>query len=80
LEYQPVAISIRLPEEIEERLDALAKLTGRTKSYYIREMIIEKIDDLEDYYLAVNRAELVRRGKDSVLSSEQVRRELDLDH
>jgi len=42
---------IRLPLEIETRLSALAKRTGRTKTYYAREAIITYLNDLEDYYL-----------------------------
>jgi RHH-type rel operon transcriptional repressor/antitoxin RelB len=70
--------SIRLPDDIEKRLEDLAKKTGRTKAFYIREMILEKIDDMEDYYLAAHRSELIRQGKDAVFTSEQVRTELGL--
>lgn len=45
-------LALRLPKDIEDRLDALAKKTGRTKSHYAREAILEKLEDLEDYYLA----------------------------
>jgi RHH-type transcriptional regulator, rel operon repressor / antitoxin RelB len=45
-------LAIRLPAEIETRLDALAKKTGRTKTYYVRQAILEQLDDLEDYFLA----------------------------
>ena len=38
-------LAIRLPVEIENRLEALAKATGRTKTYYAREAILEYIDD-----------------------------------
>lgn len=48
-------LALRLPAGIEERLEALAKRTGRTKSYYAREAILEKIEDMEDYYLAEER-------------------------
>ena len=44
-------LAIRLPEEIEKRLDALAKATGRTKTFYAREAILEHLEDLEDIYL-----------------------------
>ena len=47
-----MTISIRLGDDIEERLDALAKRTGRTKSHYIREVLIERLEELEDLYLA----------------------------
>ena len=50
-------LAIRLPAEIEERLTTLAKRTGRTKTYYAREAILQYIDDLEDTYLAVERLE-----------------------
>ncbi len=56
-------LAVRLPPEIEARLDALAKLTGRTKSYYAREAILEHLDDLEDIYLAENRLTDLRRGQ-----------------
>ena len=45
-------LALRLPPDLEKRLDDLAKRTGRTKSYYAREALIEHIDDLEDMYLA----------------------------
>jgi RHH-type rel operon transcriptional repressor/antitoxin RelB len=48
-------LALRLPPEIEERLEALAKKTGRTKSYYAREAIVRQIEDIEDYYLAQRR-------------------------
>jgi len=44
-------LAIRLPEAIEKRLDALAKATGRTKTYYAREAILEHLDDLEIFIL-----------------------------
>jgi RHH-type rel operon transcriptional repressor/antitoxin RelB len=49
-------LAIRLPEELELRLENLAKKTGRTKTFYAREAIVEYIDDLEDYYLAEARS------------------------
>ena len=52
-----IMLALRLPEDIEKRLAALAKKTGRTKSFYAREAIIEKLEDLEDYYLAKERLE-----------------------
>ena len=48
-------LAIRLDPVVEARLDALAKSTGRTKSFYAREAIMEHLEDLEDYYLAAER-------------------------
>jgi predicted DNA-binding protein len=47
-----MALTIRLGSPLETRLDALAKRTGRTKTFYIRELIKDGIDDLEDRYAA----------------------------
>jgi len=48
-------LAIRLESEIEERLARLAKRTGRTKTFYAREAILEHLEDLEDGYLALDR-------------------------
>ena len=48
-------LTLRLPPDIEQRLDALAKKTGRSKSFYAREAILRQIEDIEDYYLARRR-------------------------
>jgi RHH-type rel operon transcriptional repressor/antitoxin RelB len=47
-----MATSIRLDPETEQRLERLADVTGRTKAFYLRELIIAGLDDLEDLYLA----------------------------
>lgn len=70
-------IGVRLPQEIESRLDALAKATGRTKTYYVREAILMHLDDLEDAYLAEATLERIRRGEERVLSSDEFWRGLD---
>lgn len=50
-------LAIRLPAEIEARLVDLATKTGRTKTFYPKEAILEHLDELEDKYLALNRLE-----------------------
>jgi RHH-type rel operon transcriptional repressor/antitoxin RelB len=65
-------LAIRLPEEIEKRLDALAKETGRTKSFYVREAILEQLDDLEDYYLAEKALQEIRSGKVKTIPLEEI--------
>jgi RHH-type transcriptional regulator, rel operon repressor / antitoxin RelB len=50
-------IAVRLPPGIEKRLTRLARKTGRSKTFYVREAILQHLEDLEDYYLAVRRLE-----------------------
>jgi len=59
-------LAIRLPQDLEKRLEELAKRTGRTKTYYVREAIVEHLDDLEDLYLAEARLQALRSGEDRV--------------
>jgi RHH-type transcriptional regulator, rel operon repressor / antitoxin RelB len=60
-------LALRLPPEIERRLDALSKRTGRSKSFYAREAIVRQLEDIEDYYLA--RRRLARGGQRVSLES-----------
>jgi RHH-type transcriptional regulator, rel operon repressor / antitoxin RelB len=71
--------SIRLPEDIEHRLDVMAEKTGRTKAFYIREMILAHIDEMEDYYLAADVVERLRKGQSRTFTAQEVRQDLGLD-
>ena len=75
-----MATSIRLASETERRLDFLASQTGRTKAFYLRELIERGIEDLEDYYLAAEVLERIRKGAEPVHSEADVSRELALVH
>ena len=68
-------LSLRLDPDVERRLDELARKTGRTKSFYVRELIEGNLEHLEDRYIA--EARLEKRGP--TLTSRQVRKELGLD-
>lgn len=68
-------LAIRLPEELERRLEKLAKKTGRTKTFYVREAIVDHIDELEDIYLSLERLE--NPGK--IWSLDDVEKGRDLD-
>jgi RHH-type rel operon transcriptional repressor/antitoxin RelB len=74
-----MATSIRLSAKAEQRLDFLAAQTGRTKAFYLRQMIENGLDDLEDYYLAADVLERVRKGEEKIHSGAQVRADLGLD-
>ena len=73
---EDIMLSIRLDRDIERRLSELARRTGRTKSFYARELIEGNLGDLEDRYLAEARLEKRRPP----LTSRQVRKQLGLDH
>jgi RHH-type rel operon transcriptional repressor/antitoxin RelB len=67
-------LAIRLDPTIEQRLERLAKKTGRTKTFYAREAILTYLEDMEDYYLAVDALEKPGR----IYSRDEVKRELEL--
>jgi len=69
-------LAIRLPAEIENRLSELAAKTGRTKTYYAKKAILEKLEDMEDIYLALE----VLQNPGRVWTMEEVEAELDLEN
>lgn len=74
-----MATSVRLNSEIEQRLNNLAAKTGRSKAFYLREIIEAGLLDMEDYYLAINTLERVRKGEEAVYSLDEVEKSLGLD-
>jgi RHH-type rel operon transcriptional repressor/antitoxin RelB len=69
--YSEVTVlAIRLPQSIEKRLEKLARRTGRTKTFYVREAILEHLDDLEDIYLAERVLERIRSGEEQTIPLE----------
>lgn len=65
-------VSLRLPDDISQRLQHLAQMTGRSKTYYMVEAIREHLDDLEDLYLAEQRLVDIRSGKTQPIPLEEV--------
>ncbi len=74
-----MAISVRLEPVVEARLDYLVVITGRTKSYYLRELIQMGLEDLEDFYLADATMERIHQGQEVIHSMDDVRKNLRLD-
>jgi RHH-type rel operon transcriptional repressor/antitoxin RelB len=70
--------SIRLSPELGKRLDALASQTGRTKAFYLREIVENGIAEMEEYYLAAATLERVRKGQEKTFSSIEIREDLGL--
>ncbi|MBP9727126.1 MAG: TraY domain-containing protein [Gammaproteobacteria bacterium] len=69
-------LAVRLPDDVEKRLNALAQKTGRTKTYYVREAVVDHIDDLEETYLALERLEKPAKR----WSLEDLEQEIDLEN
>ncbi len=70
-------LSVRLPDDLTERLNTLAKVTGRKKSFYVQQAIAEQLEDLEDLYLAEKTLENIRAGKDEFISYDEFFKELE---
>lgn len=75
---QIIATSILLTPETKRRLDFLSAQTGRTKAFYLRQMIENGIEDMEDYYLAAEVMERVRKGQEKTYFTAEVRKDLGL--
>ena len=73
-----MATSIPLDPAAEQRLDHLAASTGRSKAYYLRELVTNGLEDLEDLYLASATMERVRIGQEPVYGLDDVERQLGL--
>ena len=71
-------LALRLPEDIERRLEALAKRSGRSKSFYAREAILEHLDDLEAEFLSDEILKRVESGLEQVLTLDELEKELGL--
>ena len=71
--------AVRIPEDLDNRLNTLARRTGRSKNSFVREALLHQLDDIEDYYLGMETLERIRNGEEKVYSSAEARRELGLD-
>ena len=71
--------SIRLSADVEKRLDFLAARTGRSKAFYLRTLIEDGLEEMEDHYLASETLERVRRGEERTCSAAAVRKGLGLE-
>jgi RHH-type transcriptional regulator, rel operon repressor / antitoxin RelB len=65
-------LAIRLPQAIEKRLEKLARRTGRTKTFYVREAILQHLEDLEDLYLSERVLKRIRDGEEETFPLEDV--------
>ncbi len=74
-------LGVRLPEDLDRRLSALALQTKRPKSFYVKEAIAEYLDEHESIYQAVAEYEAQRRnGTLKLHSFEDVMKENGITH
>lgn len=73
-------IALRLPPEIEERLEALAKLTGRSANDYARDAILDHLDELDDVEIAERRVEALRRGESDTTPLAELLKQYGMEH
>jgi len=72
-------ITVRLPADMEQRLTILAKETGRKKSFYIKEALMNYLEDMEDIYMAEKAIENIRTGQSATISLLDLEKELALE-
>jgi RHH-type rel operon transcriptional repressor/antitoxin RelB len=75
-QFMPHPFSIRLDDELDARLERIARLTGRSKSFYVKQALEEQIQDLEDLYLARKVAKRVADGRERLIPLDELEREL----
>lgn len=75
----PHPFSIRLDEDLDARLERIARLTGRSKSFYVKQALEDQIQDLEDLYLARRVSKRLADGRERVIPLEELERELGVD-
>ena len=73
-----MAMTIRLSEQLDERLSNLTKQTGRSKSYYLTEALESYLENMEDLLISNAVLERIRTGKERVYSVNEVRNELNM--
>ncbi len=71
-------ITARIDEQLESRLEKLAKVADRKKSYFVRKALEMSIEDLEDIYEAEAVVLKIREGKEKTYTLDEVKQELDL--
>lgn len=71
-------VSVRLPDDLKGRLDALSASTGRPAAFYLREALAEHLDDMEHAYGVLGRAEAIRAGSRDTVPFADVMTELEI--
>jgi len=67
------SITVRIPDEMAEGLEALAKALDRPRSYLVKKAMEVYLDEYADYLLALER---LQDKDDHVISSGELRKQL----
>ncbi len=73
-------LALKLPQDIENRLDTLAKATGKTKSFYAKKAILMHLEDLEDAYMAEAAYARFKASGEKTIDLDDVMAEYALEH
>lgn len=73
-------LAVRLPKEIEHRLQFLAEQTGRSKTFYVKEAVLKHLEEMEDIFLSDQALKQFRESGEEVVSLETLERELGLEN
>ncbi len=71
-------LTLRLPPSLDKTLTRAALAARQTKSAFVREAVLERIAEAEDYRIAVKRIARVKSGKERTYSLEEIKRDLGL--
>lgn len=74
-----MVITVDVDRDTDRRLAELAARTGKTKAEHAAEILKYGIEDVEDYYNAVEVSGRIARGEERVYSLEEVMRDLGVD-
>ena len=72
---ESIMVTVRLPEELEEKLEKITRATRRPKSFYIKEALERYMIDMEDFYLALDR---LSKPDARYYTTEEIKHELEL--
>lgn len=70
--------ALRLPEDLANRYDRLAKSTGRTKTFYMTEALAAEIDRLEYEYGLMKKVDDYRAGRLETVTLDELEESLGL--
>lgn len=70
--------ALRMPEDLANRYDRLAKSTGRTKTFYMTEALAAEIDRLEYEYGLMKKVEDYRAGRLATVTLDELEESLGL--